>query len=102
MLALIGDSIMDLRYFWLRELELDGIPLVVSRTGWSGEFGYELYLRHGSRGDELWEKVMAAGATFGLKPGHTSTIRRIEGACCLTTPTWTSTRTPSSWGLTGS
>ncbi len=79
MKALFGDSIMDLRYYWLREVELDGIPLIVSRTGWSSELGYELYLQDGSRGDELWEKIMAAGAPFGLKPGHTSSIRRIEG-----------------------
>ncbi len=79
MKALFGESIMDLRYYWLREVELDGIPLVVSRTGWSSELGYELYLRDGSRGDELWERIMAAGAPFGLKPGHTSSIRRIEG-----------------------
>ncbi len=79
MKALFGGGIMDLRYYWLREVELDGIPLVVSRTGWSSELGYELYLRDGSRGNELWEKIMAAGAPFGLKPGHTSSIRRIEG-----------------------
>ncbi|WP_205742708.1 glycine cleavage T C-terminal barrel domain-containing protein [Onishia niordana] len=79
MRTLFGDSILDMRYFWLRELELDGIPLIVSRTGWSSELGYELYLQDGSRGDELWEKIMAAGLPFGLKPGHTSAIRRIEG-----------------------
>lgn len=79
MRALFGDGIMDLRYYWLREVELDGIPLIASRTGWSSELGYELYLQDSSRGDELWEKIMAAGAPFGLKPGHTSSIRRIEG-----------------------
>ncbi|MHC5112599.1 MAG: glycine cleavage T C-terminal barrel domain-containing protein, partial [Planctomycetota bacterium] len=79
MTALFRESIMDLRYYWLREVELNGIPLVVSRTGWSSELGYELYLRDGTRGDELWETIMAAGRPFGLKPGHTSTIRRIEG-----------------------
>jgi len=79
MKKLFGESIMDLRYYWLREIDLDGIPLIVSRTGWSSELGYELYLRDGTQGDELWEKIMAAGAPFGLKPGHTSTIRRIEG-----------------------
>jgi len=79
MKALFGDAIMDLRYYWLREVELDGIALIVSRTGWSSELGYELYLRDGSRGDQLWEKIMAAGAPLGLKPGHTSSIRRIEG-----------------------
>ncbi|MDA7714586.1 glycine cleavage system protein T [Candidatus Pelagibacter sp.] len=77
--ALFGKSINDLKYYWLRELDLDGIPLIVSRTGWSSELGYELYLRNGSKGDELWEKIMAAGKPHGLKPGHTSSIRRIEG-----------------------
>ena len=77
--ALFGESINDLRYYWLREYDLDGIPLIVSRTGWSSELGYELYLLDGSKGDELWERIMAAGAPFGLQPGHTSTIRRIEG-----------------------
>ncbi len=79
MQELFGDSIVDLKYYWLRELELEGIPLVVSRTGWSSELGYELYLRDGSKGDQLWELIMAAGASHGLKPGHTSSIRRIEG-----------------------
>jgi len=77
--SLFGESINDLKYYWLRELDLDGIPLIVSRTGWSSELGYELYLRDGSKGDELWEKIMAAGKPNGLKPGHTSSIRRIEG-----------------------
>ncbi|MDC0384394.1 glycine cleavage system protein T [bacterium] len=77
--ALFGESINDLKYYWLRELDLGGIPLIVSRTGWSSELGYELYLRDGSKGDELWEKIMSAGKEFGLKPGHTSSIRRIEG-----------------------
>ena len=77
--ALFGKSINDLKYYWLCELNLDSIPLVVSRTGWSSELGYELYLRDGSKGNELWEKIMKAGKEFGLKPGHTSSIRRIEG-----------------------
>ena len=79
MQELFGESIIDLKYYWLREVELDGIPLIVSRTGWSSELGYELYLRDGSKGDQLWERIMAAGKDHGLKPGHTSSIRRIEG-----------------------
>ncbi len=79
MRALFGDAIMDLRYYWLRELDLDGIPLIVSRTGWSSELGYEIYLRDSAYGDILWERIMAVGGPLGLKPGHTSTIRRIEG-----------------------
>ncbi len=79
MIKLFGERIKDLKYYWFKELDLDGIPLVVSRTGWSSEFGYELFLRDGSKGNELWEKIMSAGKDFGIKPGHTSSIRRIEG-----------------------
>ena len=79
MAKLFGESIKDLKYYWLREIELEGIPLVVSRTGWSSELGYELFLRDGSQGDRLWETIMTAGKEYRLQPGHTSSIRRIEG-----------------------
>ena len=79
MAKLFGEEIKELKYYWLKELDLDGIPLIVSRTGWSSELGYELFLRDGSKGDDLWEKIMTAGKNFDLKPGHTSSIRRIEG-----------------------
>ena len=79
MRALFGDGILDLKYYWLRRVSLDGIDLIVSRTGWSSELGYEIYLQDSNQGDALWEKIMAAGQPFGLKPGHTSSIRRIEG-----------------------
>ena len=79
MIKLFGEDIKDLKYYWFRECELDGIPLIVSRTGWSSEFGYEIFLRDGSKGNELYEKIMEAGKEHGLEPGHTSSIRRIEG-----------------------
>ena len=79
MVKLFGEDIRDLKYYWLREYQLDGIPLIVSRTGWSSELGYEIYLRDGSKGNELYEKIMSAGKEHGIQPGHTSSIRRIEG-----------------------
>ena len=79
MVKLFGEDIRDLKYYWLREYQLDGIPLIVSRTGWSSELGYEIYLRDGSKGNELYEKIMEAGKEHGIQPGHTSSIRRIEG-----------------------
>ncbi len=77
--AIFGERIDDLKYYWLEEFELNGIPLIISRTGWSSELGYEIYLRDGSRGNELWNHIMEIGKPMGLVPGHTSTIRRIEG-----------------------
>ena len=79
MVKLFGESIKDLKYYWLREYDLNGIPVVVSRTGWSSELGYEIYLRDGSKGNDLYDKIMTAGKEHGVQPGHTSSIRRIEG-----------------------
>ena len=79
MKAVFGEEIENIKYYWLKEFELNGIPLIISRTGWSSELGYEIYLRDGSRGNELWDYLMEIGKPLGLSPGHTSTIRRIEG-----------------------
>ena len=76
---LFGDWALELKYYCLKETTLDGIPLVVSRTGWSGELGYELYLRDSQYGDQLWERVMEAGKPFGIAPTAPNTIRSIEG-----------------------
>lgn len=76
--ALLGDWIYDLKFFWFREIDLDGIPLVVQRSGWSKQGGLELYLRDGSQGNRLWEMVEEAGKPFDIKPGTPSFIERIE------------------------
>ncbi len=76
---LFGDSILDLKYYWLIETELDGIPLVISRTGWSGELGYEFYLRDSKFDDQVWERVMEAGKPYNIAATAPSTIRSVEG-----------------------
>jgi aminomethyltransferase len=76
--ALFGDAVTKLRYYWFLETKLDGIPLVVTRTGWTGEVGYEVYLRDGSKGEELWERIMAAGKASNIRPTGPSDIRRVE------------------------
>jgi len=76
--ALLGNSIPELKYYRFIRVELQGIPLILTRTGWTGELGYELYLLDPARGVELWERVMAAGKPFGIAPTGPSDIRRIE------------------------
>jgi glycine cleavage system aminomethyltransferase T len=76
--TLFGDAVADLRYYWTAETELDGIPVVISRTGWTGEVGYEIYLRDGSRGGDLWDRIMAAGRPHGIRPIAPCEARRIE------------------------
>ena len=79
MIELFGDDISDLKYYWFRPFDLDDIKLIISRTGWSSELGYEIFLLNSKDGNRLYEKIMKIGVNHGLKPGHTSTIRRIEG-----------------------
>jgi aminomethyltransferase len=78
MANMFGDAVLDLRYFWLAHLPFDGGTIVASRTGWSGEFGYELYLAEAEKGDALFDGLMAAGAECNLKPGSVNQARRIE------------------------
>ena len=75
---LFDGTVQDLAYYECTETKLIHIPVIVSRTGWSAELGYEIYLRDSARADELWEAVMAAGKPFGISPAATSQIRRIE------------------------
>jgi len=80
MQALLGDEVLDIKYYFWKRFDLDGIPVVVTRTGWTSEVGYEIYLEDTSKGTELWEKVMKAGEPFNVRPTGPSDIRRIEGA----------------------
>ncbi len=76
--ALFGDRVLGLSYYHFFDTALDGIPVVVTRTGWTGEVGYEIYLRDGTKGDELWERIMEAGRPHNIRPTGPSDIRRIE------------------------
>jgi len=75
---LFGDWVRTMKYFWFKETDLNGIPLVLSRTGWSKQGGYELFLCDGKYGDQLWETVMEAGKKYDIKPGTPCWIERIE------------------------
>ena len=78
MTELFGDAVANIRYYWTMETDLDGIPVVISRTGWSAEIGFEIYLRDPSRGEELWDRIMEAGKPHRIRPIAPSQIRRIE------------------------
>jgi glycine cleavage system T protein len=76
--TLFGDRVLDLKYYYFLDTSLDGIPVIVTRTGWTGEVGYEVYLRDGSKGDLLWERIMEAGKPHQIRPTGPSDIRRVE------------------------
>ncbi len=73
-----GNVVTSLKYYHHAQTDLDGIPVLVTRTGWTGELGYEIYLRDRSRGVELWDRLMEAGKPYDLRATGPSDIRRIE------------------------
>jgi glycine cleavage system aminomethyltransferase T len=76
---LFGREVLDLRYYWFTRTEVDGIPCIVTRTGWTSEVGYEIYLLDPARGVDLWERIMEAGRPYDIRPTGPVDIRRIEG-----------------------
>ena len=82
--ALFGQEVRDLGYYRLAEAELDGMPLVVTRTGWSGQLGYEIFLRDGAFGDALWEAILEAGRPHGMNFGLTLSLwDYLFGTACI-------------------
>ena len=69
----------DLGYYKSRQTSLDDIPMVIARTGWSGELSYELYLQDGKQGNKLFEIVYEAAEEFNGRVIAPNTIRTIEG-----------------------
>ncbi|MGH7541006.1 MAG: glycine cleavage T C-terminal barrel domain-containing protein, partial [Gemmatimonadota bacterium] len=80
MAKLLGPEVLNLRYYFWTEAKIAGAPVVVTRTGWSSEIGYEVYLTDTTRGTDVYEAIMEAGEEFGIVPTGPSDIRRIEGA----------------------
>jgi glycine cleavage system aminomethyltransferase T len=76
---LVGSAIYDIKYYWCENFSIDGIPVLISRTGWTAIPGFEVNLLDYSRGDDLWNAVAGAGEEFGIKPIAPCEARRIEG-----------------------
>ncbi len=76
--SIFGDWVRELRYFWFKETEIEGIPVAIARSGWSKQGGFELYLMDGSKGSRLWQIVREAGQPFNIGPGNPNNTERIE------------------------
>lgn len=76
--TLFGPWVRELKHFWFRETDLDGIPLILCRSGWSKQGGFELYLTDSNRGTDLWERVRAAGTPYDIGPGAPNDTERLE------------------------
>jgi glycine cleavage system aminomethyltransferase T len=76
--SVLGDWVRGLKYFWFKETVIEGIPIVVQRSGWSKQGGFELYLRDGTKGTQLWNIFKEAGKPWGIGPGAPATAERTE------------------------
>src|SRR5680860_372467 len=76
---LLGDGVLNIAYYGLWQTTLGGMDVIVSRTGFSAEVGYEIYLRDATaNADRLWNRLIDAGKEFNLQVIAPSHIRRLE------------------------
>jgi len=87
---LFGEDALEIPYYHLREYSLEGLDVVVSRTGYTAELGFEIYCKDASRNAEkLWDIVLEAGKPHGLAVIGPCHIKRIEaGILALGADMW--------------
>ena len=81
---LTASDLASIKYYWFAEGEVAGVPTIISRTGYTGEDGFELYCP-AADGVALWQALMEAGEPLGLQPtglGARDTLR-LEKAYAL-------------------
>ena len=79
MATIFGTDVLDIGYYRLKEYQLDGMEVIVSRTGYTAELGFEIYVKNASHDAErLWQQVWAAGVPFGMEVIGPCHMRRIE------------------------
>ncbi|MEM7084027.1 MAG: dimethylsulfoniopropionate demethylase [Pseudomonadota bacterium] len=78
MAEIVGEQVRAIRFFWFIETTISGAPVVIARSGWSGQGGFELYLQDSRFGSTLWDTVFDAGRKFNIRAGCPNLIERLE------------------------
>jgi len=83
----------DVKYFRRRRTEIGGIEVDVTRTGYTGDLGYELWIPS-EAAVEVWDAVFEAGAAFGIRPAgiRALDVARVEAGLILIEVEYTSAR----------
>jgi aminomethyltransferase len=91
--AATGESFADLRYFRRRLAKIGRTAIDVSRTGYTGDLGYELWIP-AARAVSIWDALMEAGAAYGLRPAGMVALDvvRLEAGLILLEVDYTSAR----------
>lgn len=78
MADLVGEDVRDIRFFWFVEKNIAGTDVLLARSGWSGQGGYEIYLQNSEHGIRLWDAVWEAGQKYQIRAGAPNLIERLE------------------------
>ncbi len=99
MARVFGDSVRDIRFFRFGLFRFQGRDLVVARSGYSKQGGFEIYVEGGDIGMPLWNALMEAGRDLDVHAGCPNLIERIEGGLLSYGNDMTDDNTPHECGL---
>ena len=74
----VGEHIRDIKRFWFIEATLAETDVIITRSGWSGQGGFEIYLQDGCKGLALWDIIWEAGRKYNIRAGCPNIVDRIE------------------------
>jgi dimethylsulfoniopropionate demethylase len=94
-----GEQVLDIKFFRYKRVDVFGKPMILARSGFSSQGGYELYFEGTSGAEEIWEKLMNAGKDMDIKAGCPTQFDRIESGLLAYRIDITSDMTPFEAGL---
>lgn len=99
MARVFGDAVRGIRFFRFGWFDFQGRSLVVARSGYSKQGGFEIYVEGGDIGMPLWNALMEAGRDLDARAGCPNLIERIEGGLLSYGNDMTRENTPHECGL---
>lgn len=99
MARVFGDSVREVRFFRFGLFEFQGRDLVIARSGYSKQGGYEIYVPSGDLAMPIWNALFAAGEDLNVRAGCPNAIERIEGGLLSYGNDMTDDNTPHECGL---
>lgn len=78
MASVFGDWVYDLKFFYYKEFELEGMKFIIARSGWSKQGGFEIYLNGKEDANRVWDIIWEAGKVHNIRPGCPNLVERIE------------------------
>jgi dimethylsulfoniopropionate demethylase len=99
MARVFGDVVRDIRFFGYKKLAFEGRELVVARSGYSKQGGFEVYVQGSDIGMPLWNALFAAGQDLDVRAGCPNLVERIESGLLSYGNDMTDDNTPHECGL---